>query len=198
MTIPLTAGPLPTLKRGGRHAKQGDARALVSGQPIGGYPPKRSRSLLQDEGACRMTPSLDALLDNAAAVTEILPESIPGLLCRLATLQHLLAFRLVTTANAIGVVTTANVKEAPTAGTTAEADRPLSVIGMNVGMITGITTESDRLLTAEQAAPLMNVTVKWIYRHHRQLPFTRRLSRKVLRFSEVGLRRWLAQRSGRT
>ena len=50
--------------------------------------------------------------------------------------------------------------------------------------------EPDTLLTAEQAAPLLNVTPHWLYRHAKQLPFTRRLSRKVLRFSESGLRRW--------
>lgn len=53
----------------------------------------------------------------------------------------------------------------------------------------------DRLLTTDEAAELLNVTPKWLARHASQLPFTRRLSRKALRFSEVGLRRWLATRS---
>jgi hypothetical protein len=52
--------------------------------------------------------------------------------------------------------------------------------------------EKDILLTADQAAPLLNVTPNWLYRHARQLPFSRRLSRKVLRFSEAGIRRWQA------
>lgn len=52
--------------------------------------------------------------------------------------------------------------------------------------------ESDRLLTAEETAPLLGTTPRWLYRHHRQLPFARRLSRKCLRFSEAGIRKWMA------
>jgi predicted DNA-binding transcriptional regulator AlpA len=54
--------------------------------------------------------------------------------------------------------------------------------------------EPDRLLTAEEAAPVMGVKPRWLYRHARQLPFARRLSRKALRFSEIGLRRYIATR----
>jgi hypothetical protein len=54
--------------------------------------------------------------------------------------------------------------------------------------------EPDTLLTAEQAAPLLAVTPHWLYRHARQLPFSRRLSRKVLRFSENGIRKWQSTR----
>jgi predicted DNA-binding transcriptional regulator AlpA len=54
--------------------------------------------------------------------------------------------------------------------------------------------EPDRLLTADEAAPIIGMTPRWLYRHARQLPFARRLSRKALRFSEVGLRRYLASR----
>lgn len=56
----------------------------------------------------------------------------------------------------------------------------------------GRPPEADRLLPPEEAAPLLGVTVKWLYRHAKRLPFTRRLSRKALRFSEAGLRRWQA------
>ena len=52
--------------------------------------------------------------------------------------------------------------------------------------------EENRLLTAEEAASLLGVSTKWLYRHYRSLPFSHRLSRKTLRFSEAGLRRWLA------
>jgi len=51
--------------------------------------------------------------------------------------------------------------------------------------------EADRLLAPAEAAERLGVTTRWLYRHANQLPFTRRLSRKVLRFSEVGLRRYL-------
>ncbi|OGA02879.1 MAG: hypothetical protein A3I00_05835 [Betaproteobacteria bacterium RIFCSPLOWO2_02_FULL_64_12] len=52
----------------------------------------------------------------------------------------------------------------------------------------------DRLLTADEAAAILGVTPTWLYRHAKTLPYTRRLSRKVLRFSEAGLRRWQAAR----
>jgi len=53
--------------------------------------------------------------------------------------------------------------------------------------------QPDRLLSPSEAAVMLGVTIPWLHRHHRQLPFTRKLSRKTLRFSELGLRRWLAQ-----
>jgi predicted DNA-binding transcriptional regulator AlpA len=52
----------------------------------------------------------------------------------------------------------------------------------------------DRLLTPEEAAGVLGVKVRWLYRHAQTLPFTVRLSRKVLRFSEVGVRRLMAKR----
>lgn len=51
----------------------------------------------------------------------------------------------------------------------------------------------DRWLTADEAAKLLNVTPRWLYR--RRLPFAKRLSKKCLRFSESGLRKWQANRS---
>jgi predicted DNA-binding transcriptional regulator AlpA len=50
----------------------------------------------------------------------------------------------------------------------------------------------DHLLTPEEAAEKLNVKLCWLYRHAKKLPFTRRLSRKALRFSEAGLLRWQA------
>jgi len=52
----------------------------------------------------------------------------------------------------------------------------------------------DRLLTAEETAALLGVKVRWLYRHAGKLPFTVRLSRKVLRFSEAGVRRFMAKK----
>jgi predicted DNA-binding transcriptional regulator AlpA len=54
--------------------------------------------------------------------------------------------------------------------------------------------EPDRFLTPEEAAESLGVTPTWLYRHAKSLPFTKRISRKVLRFSEAGLRRWQANR----
>jgi predicted DNA-binding transcriptional regulator AlpA len=50
--------------------------------------------------------------------------------------------------------------------------------------------ENDRLLTVDEAASILGVTSRWLYRHQR-LPFVRKLSRKALRVSELGLRQWL-------
>lgn len=52
----------------------------------------------------------------------------------------------------------------------------------------------DRLLTVDEAAVLLGMAPRWLYRHASQLPFARHLSRKALRFSEAGLRRWLETR----
>jgi hypothetical protein len=56
------------------------------------------------------------------------------------------------------------------------------------------TQKSEELLTAKEAAKLLNVSVHWMYRHASELPFARRLSRKALRFSTAGLLRWRAGR----
>jgi hypothetical protein len=54
--------------------------------------------------------------------------------------------------------------------------------------------QEEELLTAGQAAALLSVSVDWMYRHASGLPFTKRLSRKALRFSRAGLLRWRAGR----
>lgn len=48
-----------------------------------------------------------------------------------------------------------------------------------------------RLLTPEETAGLLGVTVRWLYTHADRFTFTRRLSRKVLRFHEEGVRRYV-------
>jgi predicted DNA-binding transcriptional regulator AlpA len=53
-------------------------------------------------------------------------------------------------------------------------------------------TDKENLLTPDDVANLIGVNRRWLYRHASQLPFVRRISRKNLRFSEVGLRRWVA------
>jgi excisionase family DNA binding protein len=55
--------------------------------------------------------------------------------------------------------------------------------------------QEDRLLTPQQAAELLGVTMRWLYRRSGKLPFARRLSRKTLRFSDSGVRRYLATRT---
>jgi predicted DNA-binding transcriptional regulator AlpA len=51
----------------------------------------------------------------------------------------------------------------------------------------------DRMLDVNEAAALLRVTPRWLYRHG-DLPFTRRISRKVVRYSRAGIQRWLAAR----
>jgi len=58
---------------------------------------------------------------------------------------------------------------------------------------TSALPDSD-LLTITEAAALIKMSPRWLYRHARNLPFTRRISRKALRFSRSGLDRWLAVR----
>jgi excisionase family DNA binding protein len=56
----------------------------------------------------------------------------------------------------------------------------------------GHVPEKDRLLTPKEAAEILGQDVRWLYRHANELPFTRRISRKNIRFSEASLRRWIA------
>ena len=53
---------------------------------------------------------------------------------------------------------------------------------------------ADDLLTIDEAAATLRVSPRWLYRHAKNLPFSRKLSRKVLRFSRAGITRWLATR----
>ena len=52
----------------------------------------------------------------------------------------------------------------------------------------------DQMLDAEEATAMLGVTKRWLYRHAKKLPFTRPISAKVLRFSRIGIQRWLASR----
>jgi excisionase family DNA binding protein len=50
---------------------------------------------------------------------------------------------------------------------------------------------ADRLLRAEEVAERLGLAVGTIYKQAHRWPFTRKLGRKSLRFSEQGLARWL-------
>jgi predicted DNA-binding transcriptional regulator AlpA len=52
----------------------------------------------------------------------------------------------------------------------------------------------DQLLTAEDVAKALGVTRRWVQRRARRLPFARRLSAYAVRYSESGLKRWMANR----
>jgi predicted DNA-binding transcriptional regulator AlpA len=52
----------------------------------------------------------------------------------------------------------------------------------------------EHLLGVEEAAARLGMSTDWLYRHARQLPFTRRVGRRALKFDSASLDRWLAQR----
>lgn len=54
--------------------------------------------------------------------------------------------------------------------------------------------EADQLLNAEEVAGVLSVATRYVYEHAAAWPFTRRLSRRTLRFSERGMYRWLDTR----
>ena len=47
--------------------------------------------------------------------------------------------------------------------------------------------DSDKLLTAKEAANKLGCSKHWLYQNASKLPFTRRLSSKLLRFSQAGI-----------
>jgi predicted DNA-binding transcriptional regulator AlpA len=51
-----------------------------------------------------------------------------------------------------------------------------------------------RLLTVREAASLLGVTPRWLYRHAPTLPFAKRLGPKTLRFDSDGLAKWTGRR----
>jgi excisionase family DNA binding protein len=55
-------------------------------------------------------------------------------------------------------------------------------------------TESVGLLSVQQAAERLGVAPSWLYRHARQLPFTRKLGHRTLRFDAIVLDRWMRSR----
>ena len=54
--------------------------------------------------------------------------------------------------------------------------------------------QQDRLFDADKAAEILSVSVDWLYRNAKRLPFTRKLGPKMLRFSSVGLQKYIAGR----
>ncbi len=55
--------------------------------------------------------------------------------------------------------------------------------------------QRDRLLNIDQAAEKLGRKKDWLYRHHKELPFTVRHG-KALRFSELGIEEYIRQRRG--
>jgi hypothetical protein len=115
-------------------------------------------------------PSLKALLDNPGAANDVPAEAVPALLAEAGkeiaereTLKLLLSLRLA-------------------------LSRP------NGRAYHGQELVSDEdWINVKEASRISGFSVKWFYRHWKQLPFARRPSRKGLRFSKSGLLKWIAQ-----
>lgn len=67
----------------------------------------------------------------------------------------------------------------------------VSALSTTVPAHTSATDEVERLLLPAEAASMFGVKVRWLLEHADDIPGTRRLSRKVIRFSQRGLRRFL-------
>jgi excisionase family DNA binding protein len=55
---------------------------------------------------------------------------------------------------------------------------------------------ADELLSVEAAAEWLGVSADYLYRHNGQLPFSRRMGRKLL-FSSAGIDAFIRQKRGR-
>lgn len=60
-----------------------------------------------------------------------------------------------------------------------------------------LSVEPDQLLTISEAASRLNVSRDYLYRHGKELAFTRRMGRKLL-FSSSGIEKHIRQQDGLT
>lgn len=68
------------------------------------------------------------------------------------------------------------------------------IIREEIGTLKTEVNGQDHLLDAGEAAKLLAVSEDWLYRHAKKLPFTRKLGPKMLRFSSLGIQKYLATR----
>ena len=134
---------------------------------LGQFPDVTGLEAVRAEHTSGMTsPRLRDLLDVPERIGSVPPNVIPGILGELEALRVSLLVRLLT--------------------------HPATVTPPGDADETSKTP--DRLLRPAEAAALLKVTIRWLYTHHRTLPFARKLSRRVLRFSQAGMQQWLANR----
>lgn len=115
--------------------------------------------------------SLDVLLADPTVVSALSAEHAGALLKKLSSVQTLLVDRLAAGGSA--------AEEVLPSVSTSDTTPPLNRI-------------TEDLVTVDDAATMLRVSPRWLYRHARTLPFARKLSRKVLRFSRSGIVKWLA------
>jgi hypothetical protein len=122
----------------------------------------------------RQEPSSPPLLPPVDAVDRLPSEALPALIAELAALQARAAARLLI--DAPSAVQGCLPNHRPTDAEPHE-------------------TGADEYLTTAEAAALLKVSPKWIYRRSSRLPFVRKLSRRELRCSRRALERFMAGRS---
>jgi predicted DNA-binding transcriptional regulator AlpA len=115
-------------------------------------------------------PSVGTLIANPTRASEIPANQIPAFVAQLASEQTALsALQGALTARLVA----AAAEEAASAKT------------------------GDRLLTVDEVARTLGVTRRWVQRRARRLPFARKISDHAVRYSEAGLKRWMANRQMR-
>ena len=65
------------------------------------------------------------------------------------------------------------------------------VVREEIRSASGTSGKNDRLLDPEEAAKLLSVSEDWLYHQAKKLPFTRKLGRRLLRFSYQGMIKWM-------
>jgi hypothetical protein len=105
-------------------------------------------------------PSLDEIARDPQKAANLPAHALRSLIVRTATLQNLLLAALMT----------------------AEAEEPAAAVPA--------APETDRMLTPDEAAAICGLPRRYLLRATRGKPFRRDFSRKRIRFSEIGLRRW--------
>jgi predicted DNA-binding transcriptional regulator AlpA len=68
------------------------------------------------------------------------------------------------------------------------------IVREEIGALKADVNGQDHLLDAETTAKFLSVSEDWLYRNARKLPFTRKLGPKMLRFSSVGIQKYLGTR----
>jgi predicted DNA-binding transcriptional regulator AlpA len=63
--------------------------------------------------------------------------------------------------------------------------------------VAGTSSSSDHLLDIKEASSRLGVSKDYLYHHHGEFAFTRRLGRKLL-FSELGIESYIRQRDSLT
>jgi predicted DNA-binding transcriptional regulator AlpA len=122
-------------------------------------------------GVGAISPSIASLVANPSTASDIPMHQIPTLVAELASEQATLSALQ-------GLLTTRLLASRENSAAPSES--------------------ADHLLTAEQVAIILGVTKRWVERRARRLPFARRLSAHAVRYSESGLKRWMANRQMRT